>query len=138
MTLKNLPFVCPLALEVALRAAYATPPRAYHDFSHVEEVLDHMASVPHWSDPVAAALAVLFHDAICAGLSLVDVDSAYDALLGAGGRARVMPGDPRCSLLVERLESDDPNYRMPLGLQPLDAGLRCAIEKWIAASAERD
>ncbi len=59
-----LPFVCPPRLEAALRAAYTEPPRAYHDFSHVEEVLGHMASVPSWSDPVAVALAVLYHDAI--------------------------------------------------------------------------
>lgn len=64
MTLRALPFACPPQLEAALRAAYAEPPRAYHDFSHVEEVLGHMASVPHWNDPAAVALAVLFHDAI--------------------------------------------------------------------------
>ena len=60
-----LPFECPPQLEAALRAAYASsPPRAYHDFSHVGEVLAHMRAVPQWDDPIAVALAVLFHDAI--------------------------------------------------------------------------
>lgn len=59
-----LPFALPAALEACLRAAYASPPRAYHDFSHVEEVLAHFQSVPRWDDPVAVAVAILFHDAI--------------------------------------------------------------------------
>jgi len=63
-SLSALPFECPPALETALRNAYATPPRAYHDFSHVEEMLGHMACVPHWDNPVSVALAELFHDAI--------------------------------------------------------------------------
>jgi predicted metal-dependent HD superfamily phosphohydrolase len=60
----NLPFECPLQLEAALRGAYAVPPRAYHSFSHIEEVLEQMASVTGWSDPIAVALAILFHDVI--------------------------------------------------------------------------
>ncbi len=59
-----LPFVLPASLERALRDAYATPPRAYHTFDHVEEVLAHCADVPAWSDPNAVAVAVLFHDAV--------------------------------------------------------------------------
>jgi predicted metal-dependent HD superfamily phosphohydrolase len=59
-----LPFTLSLQLEAALRALYAEPPRAYHNFSHVDEVLDHMASVSDWSDPIAVGLAILFHDAI--------------------------------------------------------------------------
>lgn len=51
----------------ALREAYATPPRAYHNFSHVEEVLRHydeVASGPGWEQPEEVRLAVLYHDAI--------------------------------------------------------------------------
>jgi predicted metal-dependent HD superfamily phosphohydrolase len=59
-----LPFALPEAIEAALRAQYATPPRAYHNFRHVEEVLGHFARVPDWQDPVSVALAILFHDAI--------------------------------------------------------------------------
>jgi predicted metal-dependent HD superfamily phosphohydrolase len=50
-----------------LREAYATPPRAYHNFSHVEEVLRHydeVASGPGWEKPEEVRLAVLYHDAI--------------------------------------------------------------------------
>lgn len=58
-----LPFALPDALEKALREAYSEPPRAYHHFGHVEEVLHLFASVP-FEDPEATALAVLFHDAV--------------------------------------------------------------------------
>lgn len=52
---------------VALEAAYATPPRPYHDIRHVHEVLRHYAAVaagPGWLQPTEAYLAVLYHDAI--------------------------------------------------------------------------
>jgi hypothetical protein len=72
-----------------------------------------------------------------AGLVLETKDAAYDALLGAGGgRQRVIPGDPECSLLVQRLESNNPGFSMPPGAK-LSADERCAIEQWIANGAER-
>ena len=51
----------------ALEAAYAVPPRAYHDFRHVRDVLrqyDAVADGPGWSQPDEVFLAVLYHDAI--------------------------------------------------------------------------
>ena len=65
--LAPLPFALPPEQRAALEAAYATPPRAYHDLHHVGEVLRHYAEVaagPGWSRPVEAAFAVLYHDAI--------------------------------------------------------------------------
>lgn len=50
-----------------LEALYAVPPRAYHDFGHVQEVLRHYAEVtegPGWMRPIEPYLAVLYHDAI--------------------------------------------------------------------------
>jgi hypothetical protein len=72
-----------------------------------------------------------------AGLVLDGLDTAYDDLLGAGAdqRARVVPRQPECSILVQRLESNDLNFRMPLGRTPLSAGIRCAVRKWIADGA---
>jgi hypothetical protein len=67
------------------------------------------------------------------GLILDDADQAYSLLLDG----RVVPGDPSCSLLVERLESTDSSFRMPPGTRSLSAGDRCAIEQWIAAGAAR-
>lgn len=64
MPASELSALLPPPLEAALRAAYASPPRAYHHFGHVEEVLEHYASVPVWQDPTAVTLAVLFHDAV--------------------------------------------------------------------------
>lgn len=51
----------------ALEAAYAVPPRAYHDLRHVHAVLGHYASVaagPGWTQPAEVHLAVLYHDAV--------------------------------------------------------------------------
>ena len=81
-----LPYVLPEALERRLREAYATPPRAYHNFDHVLEVLGHFASVQsaspsrsaaRWDDPVSVSMAILFHDAIyVAGRSDNEAESA--------------------------------------------------------------
>lgn len=63
----NAPLPTPDGLIAELEAAYATPPRAYHDFGHVREVLRHYATVadgPGWTQPVEVFLAALFHDAI--------------------------------------------------------------------------
>lgn len=71
------------------------------------------------------------------GLVYEDPDEAYDLLLGVDGEARVVPGDPGCSLLVRRLESDNPGFRMPPGQTPLPAEERCSVIQWIADGAER-
>ena len=61
------PIDLPDAQWDALRAAYATPPRAYHDFGHVQDVLRRYAEVATaigWHRPREVYLAVLYHDAI--------------------------------------------------------------------------
>jgi hypothetical protein len=72
-------------------------------------------------------------------LVLQDEESAYKALLGLDGtQTRVSVGDPRCSLLMERLETEDAAKRMPFG-EPnkLPEGMRCAVRKWIEDGAAR-
>ena len=57
----------PAGQLAVLEAAYASPPRAYHNFQHVQEVLCRHAEVddgPGWSQPAQTYLAVLYHDAI--------------------------------------------------------------------------
>ncbi len=77
-------------------------------------------------------------DAAKAGLVFANADDAYALLLGtSGSHARVNPGDAGCSLIMKRLSSTDPNYRMPPGPKPLSEGDRCTIVKWIAAGAKR-
>lgn len=72
------------------------------------------------------------------GLGLYDIDTAYEALLGhAGNHAEVMPGDPECSPLMERLETSDLERRMPRGAAQLPAGVRCAVRLWIESGAKR-
>ena len=63
----DLPITLPPQLWAELETAYATPPRAYHNFDHVREVLRHYGEVatgPGWKQPLEVALAVLYHDAI--------------------------------------------------------------------------
>lgn len=64
ITADFLPLEPPEGLMRALLAAYAEPPRAYHSFAHVLEVLKHLATVPTWSRPSDVFLAALFHDAV--------------------------------------------------------------------------
>jgi hypothetical protein len=68
-----------------------------------------------------------------------DPEGAYDLLLDAGpdDGSWVIPGDAGCSPLMQRLESDDPFFVMPPGSQPMEAGVRCSIARWIDAGAAR-
>jgi hypothetical protein len=73
-----------------------------------------------------------------AGLSMSDVNTAYNSLLGVGStQARVVRGDPGCSPLMARLTSADASARMPRGDAPLGAGVICAIQSWINEGAAR-
>ena len=57
----------PAEFLAEMRAAYQQPPRAYHNWSHVEEVLGHVADVDRkvgWLQPREVWLAAVFHDAI--------------------------------------------------------------------------
>lgn len=73
-----------------------------------------------------------------AGLGIYDLNMTYDGLLGVGGaHPRVEPGSPECSLLMERLTSDDPNFRMPKNGAKLDEGRLCAVQTWIKNGAAK-
>ena len=70
-----------------------------------------------------------------AGLSFQDSAEAYELLLGTrGGRARVLPDNPGCSILAQRLLSNDPGFRMPPGTG-LTGPQLCSVVKWLAAGA---
>lgn len=61
------PLDLPEAQLLALQAAYASPPRAYHHFGHARAVLQHCQQVaqgPGWQQPAEIYLAALYHDAI--------------------------------------------------------------------------
>lgn len=61
------PMTLPATMQADLEAAYAMPPRAYHNFSHVQAVLRHCQDVadgPGWRQPREVQLAALYHDAI--------------------------------------------------------------------------
>jgi predicted metal-dependent HD superfamily phosphohydrolase len=94
------PFELPVALAAELTAAYAEPQRAYHDASHIAEVLgwfDRVADEIGWHDPATIYAAIVFHDAIYVpGASDNEVRSA------AWLRASALPCDlARGAELVE-------------------------------------
>jgi len=75
-------------------------------------------------------------DARMAGLSFEDQDEAHALLLGeSGDKARVLAANPECSLLMQRLASTDPSFRMPPGPTPLLDSELCAIGAWIRDGA---
>lgn len=94
-TLTNTPLAIPEGLLRAVMAAYASPPRAYHSFAHVQEVLKHFHDVaqrPGWQHPKEVFLAILFHDAIyVAGRSDNELKSADLALEAC---ATFLPREP--------------------------------------------
>lgn len=67
------------------------------------------------------------------GLTFGDQDTAYTGLMH-----EIVAGDPACSPLMLRLESDDPSFRMPPGNTPLSASARCSIATWILNGAPQD
>jgi hypothetical protein len=72
------------------------------------------------------------------GLVFEDEEQSFGLLLGdIDGRPRVLPGDPGCSILMERLEVESATLRMPPGPTPLTAGERCNFVQWIANGAPR-
>ncbi len=63
----SLPLPLPPQQLAELEAAYAQPPRAYHNFGHVLALLHHYRDVgdgPGWKQPREVVVAVLYHDAI--------------------------------------------------------------------------
>ncbi len=61
-------FDFPASLLAAIHLAYRNPPRAYHAWSHVEDVEQWYQEVvkgPGWKKPREVFIAILFHDAIC-------------------------------------------------------------------------
>lgn len=63
-------------------------------------------------------------------------DSAQSlAVLLEGGVPRVVPGQPRCSPLLERLLADDPLAGMPPA-DPLPQDELCAVVQWIEQGAK--
>jgi len=79
----------PETLLRSVEDAYGRPPRAYHSWTHVQEVFRHLASVPSWAHPREVELAALFHDAVYeAGRS---DNEAKSANLAASAIAQFIP-----------------------------------------------
>jgi hypothetical protein len=77
-------------------------------------------------------------DGAMGGIVLATADATYDTLLGVkGGTKYVLPNDPKCSPLVGRLASRDPNFVMPRGNRLSDSEL-CDFVQWIKQGAQKN
>lgn len=73
----------------ALKARYSEPHRAYHTWTHVEDLLSHFERLD-WVDGVSVEIALYWHDAVYVPLSTSnEADSA--ALMRAAMAGRVDP-----------------------------------------------
>ena len=67
-----------------------------------------------------------------------DEASAYAAVMANSSidpsRARVVPGNAACSLLIVRTDSPGTDYQMPKGT-PLTNEASCALVQWVQAGA---
>lgn len=71
------------------------------------------------------------------GLHVEDRETAYALLLAAEHDPRyVIPNDPGCSMLVVRMQLEDPVEQMPPGA-PLMASEQCSVIQWIEMGAPR-
>jgi hypothetical protein len=71
------------------------------------------------------------------GMNLEDPDTAFDALL-VPGEHRVIPGDPECSEVVERISTTDSDWHMPPGDEAqVPPETLCELALWIDMGAQR-
>lgn len=70
------------------------------------------------------------------GLDLSDRDTAYQQLVEAGGDL-VIPGDPSCSVMIERVFTTSSSLRMPRGTSLPDPE-QCALALWVGGGAVRE
>jgi hypothetical protein len=61
-----------------------------------------------------------------------EIEEAHRLLLDG----RVEAGDAACSLVMQRIHSDDPSFQMPPGRRLIESE-RCAVQKWIENGAMR-
>ena len=76
-------------------------------------------------------------DTAAGGVTFETAGGSHGQLTGQfDGVAYALAGDPACSVLVQVVESDDPEVVMPPSGK-LPAAERCAIIQWVANGAER-
>lgn len=94
--------------------------------------------VPRCSVPGGACHAEADAAGAAGGLLVTDDADAVHAILTDEGRTEpfVTPGDPLCSPMMERIDTEDSARLMPPA-SPLDEGVRCSIAQWIDGGAAR-
>lgn len=113
---------CLPALDLECSPTY---PATFDNF--YDQLIDDTCAISSCHGPAGNAGNLTFGDADAAYQRLLD-DSVHEPL--------VIPGDPECSMLIKRLESEDRDFVMP-ARNRLPPGERCAIRQWVANGAER-
>jgi predicted metal-dependent HD superfamily phosphohydrolase len=91
------PLALPAPLVAELAAAYGEPARAYHNLTHIADVLgwfDRLSDDVGWLDEAAVYLAIVFHDAIY-------VAGAKDNEARSAAWERAACGNDRAAELIE-------------------------------------
>lgn len=110
-------------LHEGLRAAYAEPHRAYHNWSHVEAMLGHFGRLrPLVAAPEAMELAIYYHDAVCTPVLI------GNEVRSARRLARELAGQVREAVLTRarRLVLATALHRVP-ALESQDFRADCAL-----------
>jgi hypothetical protein len=144
-------YVIAAALSAFVLSSACTSPAPAEPPCVAESELPSASCKPTYDPPDFKTLyAKIFHPTCAAGtgtchsadghkngLVFESEDEAYNLLLAPqGARARVLPNDTSCSILMKRITSHDSSYEMPPGAR-LSDGEICAITKWVAAGAKR-
>lgn len=115
----------PTAVEANLRQRYAEAHRAYHTWSHIENMVRQLdQAYPRIRDPRAARLAIVFHDAVydpAANPGANEIASA-DLLI----RTMVRPSDAVHVGRARQMILATIDHRIPEGLS-LDLAQDCAL-----------
>jgi hypothetical protein len=109
-------------LAVALAGCAKTPPQTTVDFNRdIRPILTRSCTACHGGVRKQGGISFVFRDeAMAAGMS---------------GRRAIVPGKPGASELIVRLESDDPEFRMPHHAPPLTTTEIELFRAWIEQGA---
>src|SRR4029450_8085868 len=108
--------------------------RATRPFRTVQQIITQSCALPSCHSPIArqGGLVLDTEDVSYTSLGNRPVTNAAPA---ASGAVLVVPGDPKASFLIKKLNGTAPGDRMPQSGEPLSKGTIKLIEKWMKRGA---
>lgn len=112
-----------VCLALALAGCSKSPPTPTVDFNRdIRPMLTQSCTACHGGVRKQGGISFVFRDEAMA--------------VGASGRRAIVPGNPGASELIARLESDDPEFRMPHHAPPFEDEKIQLFRKWIEEGAD--